>query len=82
MKPKKKSQKKIKTTNHLLFGLFSYWSLIGLLLGIIAGLAYYFSYGMMRTACIFSSNPFVVASWGALLGFAVFELFRVITLDE
>lgn len=73
----KKSQKR-----RLIWGLFGSWSIAGLAIGAALGYVFYATIGCRIEACSFISNPFITVAWGALLVFVVFEVFRIISIDD
>ncbi|MBS4056664.1 MAG: hypothetical protein KKD74_02145 [Bacteroidetes bacterium] len=66
----------------LIFGLFSPWSLLGMVAGGVGGLVYYFFIGCNIEGCAIISNPFMSALWGALLALILAEVIRIIAIDD
>lgn len=50
--------------------------LIGMVVGAVAGYAYYFFIGCASGTCPITSNPFISVIYGALLGFLLFDIFK------
>lgn len=50
--------------------------LIGMVVGAVAGYAYYFFIGCASGTCPITSNPFISVVYGALLGFLLFDIFK------
>jgi hypothetical protein len=50
--------------------------IIGILTGGIAGFAYYYFVGCATGACPLKSNPYLMTTYGALLGYLVFDMFK------
>lgn len=66
----------------LILGLFSFWSVGGMLLGGIGGYLYYRTVGCHFEKCAFVSNPYLSVMWGALLALILAEVIRIIMITE
>lgn len=49
-------------------------NLIGLVIGALAGFAYYSLFGSSSTNGPISSNPYLTILWGALIGFLITDI--------
>lgn len=52
------------------------WTMIGLVIGAIAGALYYQNFGCSSGSCSITSNPFNVTVYGALMGGLLFSNFN------
>lgn len=52
-------------------------NLIGLLLGAVGGYLYYHFIGCNSGGCAITSNPYMTVLWGAILGYLLFDLFKI-----
>jgi hypothetical protein len=77
---RKKSNKAPKSK--LVFGLFSPWSLAGMLLGGLGGFVFYLAIGSRTEGCAFVSNPYLSILWGALLALILAEVIRIILITD
>lgn len=66
----------------LVLGLFSVWSIAGMLLGGLGGFVYYRTIGCHFEKCAFVSNPYLSILWGALLALIIAEVIRIITITD
>jgi hypothetical protein len=83
MKNQTFGKKKVKATRpKLVLGLFSPWSLAGMLLGGLGGYIYYLTVGCHVEGCAFVSNPYLSVLWGALLALILAEVVRIIMITD
>lgn len=57
------------------FGIFPLISLIGIVIGLVGGYAYYYFIGCQSGSCGITSNPWLSLLWGAALGYLLFDMF-------
>jgi len=50
--------------------------IIGIIVGGIAGFAYYHFVGCASGTCPITSNPYMTTGYGALLGYLLFDMFK------
>lgn len=50
--------------------------LIGIVVGMVAGYAYYYYIGCSSGTCPITSNPYISIIYGAILGYLTFDLFK------
>ncbi len=50
--------------------------LIGIVVGMLAGYAYYYYIGCQSGTCPITSNPYISIIYGAILGYLTFDLFK------
>jgi len=50
--------------------------IIGIIIGGIAGFAYYHFVGCASGTCPITSNPYMTIGYGALLGYLLFDMFK------
>ena len=50
--------------------------IIGIIVGGIAGFAYYYFVGCASGTCPITSNPYMTTGYGALLGYLLFDMFK------
>lgn len=65
-----------KNTKPNLFSFIPVISLIGLVVGALAGYIYYREVGCVSGSCAITSNPWMSTFWGAALGYLLFDMFR------
>lgn len=53
---------------------FNLFHFIGIFLGIIGGYAYYHFVGCSTGTCALKSNPYIMISYGAAIGYVVLDL--------
>jgi hypothetical protein len=51
-------------------------AIAGLIIGAISGYIYYVRVGCVTGTCAITSNPWMSAGWGAVLGYLVFDMFN------
>lgn len=52
-------------------------NIIGLLIGAIGGYLYYHYVGCASGGCAITSNPYLSILWGAVLGYLLFDMFKI-----
>lgn len=52
-------------------------SIIGIITGGLGGYWYYAKIGCVNGTCPITSNPFISVIWGALIGYLLFDLFKL-----
>lgn len=52
-------------------------NLIGMLVGAIGGYLYYHFIGCNSGGCAITSNPYMTVLWGAILGYLLFDMFKI-----
>lgn len=52
-------------------------NIIGLLIGAIGGYLYYHYVGCTSGGCAITSNPYLSILWGAVLGYLLFDMFKI-----
>ncbi len=62
--------KKIKSKNTIK-------NIIGTIVGIIGGYLYYHFIGCNSGGCAITSNPYMTILWGGLLGYLLFDLYKI-----
>lgn len=50
--------------------------LVGIVVGMLAGYAYYYFIGCSSGGCPITSNPYISIVYGAILGYLFFDLFK------
>ena len=55
---------------------FTLFSIIGILIGAIAGFVYYLKVGCSTGSCAISSNPYASIAWGAAMGYLLGDMFN------
>lgn len=55
---------------------FSVFSIIGIIIGIIAGYIYFIKVGCSSGSCPITSNPYMSMLWGGVIGYLVGDLFK------
>ena len=53
---------------------FSLFSIIGLIVGAISGYLYYNQIGCADGSCAMKSNPYLMTSWGAVMGYLLGDM--------
>jgi hypothetical protein len=56
---------------------FTLFSIIGIIVGAIAGYIYYIKVGCTSGSCAISSNPYVSMAWGMAMGYLLGDMFNV-----
>ena len=54
----------------------NYLKMIGIVLGGIAGFAYYYFVGCASGTCPITSNPYISVIYGAVLGYLLLDMFK------
>lgn len=52
-------------------------SIIGMVVGVIAGYIYYIKVGCTSGSCPITSNPWMTMLWGLMMGYLVGDMFNV-----
>ncbi len=52
-------------------------NIVGLLVGAIGGYLYYHFIGCNSGGCAITSNPYMTVLWGALLGYLLFDIYKI-----
>jgi len=52
-------------------------NIIGLLIGALGGYLYYYFIGCTSGSCAITSNPYMSILWGSLLGYLLFDMFKL-----
>lgn len=52
-------------------------NIIGVLVGALSGYLYYYFIGCVSGTCPLTSNPFISILWGSMIGYLVFDLFKL-----
>ncbi len=52
-------------------------NIIGIFVGALAGYLYYFYIGCSSGTCPLTSNPLISTLWGAVMGYLLFDLFKL-----
>ena len=55
---------------------FTLKSIIGMLVGVIAGYVYYIKVGCNSGSCPITSNPWMTMLWGLMMGYLVGDMFN------
>jgi len=56
--------------------LFTLKSIVGMIVGVIAGYIYYSQVGCKSGSCAITSNPWLTMLWGLLMGYLVGDMFN------
>ena len=56
---------------------FTLFSIIGIIVGAIAGYIYYIKVGCTSGSCAISSNPYASVAWGMAMGYLLGDMFNV-----
>jgi len=65
--------KKLRT--HKVFGFIPLISLLGAIIGLAGGYAYYYYIGCRTGSCPITNNPWLSLLWGGALGYLIFDIF-------
>lgn len=52
-------------------------NIIGLMAGAVGGYLYYYFIGCNSGSCAITSNPFMSILWGAILGYLLFDIYKI-----
>ncbi len=52
-------------------------NIIGLVIGALAGYLYYHFIGCTSGGCAITSNPYMSILWGAVLGYLLFDMYKI-----
>lgn len=52
-------------------------NIIGLIIGALAGYLYYHFIGCTSGGCAITSNPYMSILWGAVLGYLLFDMYKI-----
>lgn len=52
-------------------------NLVGFLVGALGGYLYYYFIGCTSGSCAITSNPYMSILWGSLLGYLLFDMFKL-----
>jgi uncharacterized membrane protein YeaQ/YmgE (transglycosylase-associated protein family) len=52
-------------------------NIVGGVVGAIGGYLYYYYIGCQNGSCAIKSNPYAMILWGALMGYLVFDFFKM-----
>lgn len=52
-------------------------NIAGLIIGAVGGFLYYYFVGCTSGGCAITSNPYMSILWGAVLGYLLFDMFKI-----
>lgn len=52
-------------------------NIIGITIGALGGYLYYYFIGCTSGTCAITSNPYMSILWGAVLGYLLFDIFKI-----